>query len=164
MFDPAVEMEKVKVGITAPIISSKNYFADVKHYIPIDTLTEKALLAKQLDQLLVHGASTAKSQLIDKACTVQNCVVAEIDSLSSGSEVIYNVMLNLKAKLDSNEMPNNLDVVDLRHLVSTTSQLIGFDSHEKLFSYLQSVTGANLLGCIFLAHGDISLEMYTHPT
>ena len=161
MFEPAVEMEEVRVGIATPAISSKDYFANTEHYMPVDSLTEEALLAKQLDLLLVHGASAAQSLMIEKACTVENCAIAVMDTTSNDSKAIYNVMLNLKAKLDSNEMPDNLDVVDVRHLASSSSQLIAFDNHQELFNYLQSVAEASLQGCIFLAHGDISLERYT---
>ena len=161
MFEPAVEMEKVKVGIAAAAKYSESYFAKLTHYMPLNILTEEALQAKQLDLLLVHGASAAQTRLIDKACATQNCAVATIDSSGSDSQASCNVMLNLKAKLDSDEMPNNLDVVDVRHLAACSSQLLAFDNHQELFNYLQSAADANLKGCIYLAHGDISLDIYT---
>ena len=161
MFEPAQELAQVKVGITTATKLANAHFVEADFYIPIDNLSKNAILEANFDLLLVSGASPTKTLSIQQVCDTYGCAVAFFDNISDEYDPIWNVMTNLKAKLDSREMPNNLDVADVRQLAVTSEMLLAFNSHNELFSYLQRSAIGSVVGCIYLAHGNITIDDYT---
>ena len=158
MFEPAQELAQVKVGLTTATKLANAHFVEADFYLPIDNLPKNAILEANFDLLLVSGASPTKTLSIQEVCNTYGCAVAFFDNISDEYDPIWNVMTNLKAKLDSREMPNNLDVADVRQLAVTSEMLLAFNSH---ISYLQRSAIGSVVGCIYLAHGNITIDDYT---
>lgn len=161
MFELAEELEQVKIGITTATKITKAHFVEADFYLAIDSLSERAISEANLDLLLVSGASPAQTQYIQQVCDKHGCAVAFFDNISNEHEPTWNVMTNLKAKLDSKEMPNNVDIADVRLLTGASEVLLAFNCHRTLFSYLQRSTIETIVDCIYLAHGNITIDDYT---
>ena len=163
MFELAEELEQVKIGITAATKIAKAHFVEADFYLAIDSLSESAISKARLDLLLVSGASPAKKLSIKQVCDEHDCTAAFFDNISNEHEhePIWNVKTNLKAKLYSQEMPNNLDIADVRLLTDASEVLLAFNCHKTLFSYLQRSAIETVVGCIYLAHGNITVDDYT---
>ncbi|PKF49354.1 hypothetical protein AT251_19455 [Enterovibrio nigricans] len=65
---------------------------------------------------------------------------------------------SIKGKLDSNEIPNNIDVADVRTLLNNSHHLFAFDNKAALVDFVWGNQIGDATGVIYLAHGDIDLE------
>ena len=64
-------------------------------------------------------------------------------------------------EIDEEIASYNLDIADVRQLAATSEMLLAFNSHNELFSYLQRSAIGSVVGCIYIAHGNIAIDDYT---
>lgn len=158
MFEPAFDMEDElpKVAILASFLEDDSN----PLFLPLHAFNPDVLVTNKLDLLFVHGASIEEREHLTAICDQHCCVTAFIDNPSNDVLVIEQVMRNLKGKLDSAEMPNNIDIADIREIANSADYLLAFNSKLALTAFLSSDTLGSLVGAVYLAHGGESLKEY----
>jgi len=158
MFD--IEQDVVRVGIAA----ATNRAQQMDTFIPLESLSTSMscgiISDRRLDLLLVSGATPQQVELITSACDAIGCVVAFVGHPSNDETVIWNVIENVKGKLDAHEMPNNIDIADIRSLAEEADYLLAFDDEASLFQFLQTTPAERHLGGIYLASGRVTLNVF----
>lgn len=145
------------------IIISANQSADLQStsdFVPLSELSESRVHAEKADLALVYGAGTLVGKEIKTWCDDIGCVVALLDNELTETALAMRVMSNIKGKLDAHEMPDNIDIADIRNLAEDSSKLIGFDNPEYLYSFLETSATDEIAGIVFLLHGAVTEHMF----
>ncbi|MEJ2764834.1 hypothetical protein VV869_12830 [Photobacterium sp. MCCC 1A19761] len=157
MFEPlSADMGELKLGIAAPEAGS----VDQKYFIPLSQLSEILILDSSFDLLLVSGASPQQAQVVAESCEKSGTVVAFVESPFHDTTAIWDVMANISGKLFSTEMPNNIDVADVRNLVQDSDVLFAFNRINAAIDYLENRASGEVVGGIYLAHRHTNLAEY----
>ncbi|WP_028112696.1 hypothetical protein [Ferrimonas kyonanensis] len=165
MFEAMTELEPVHVGLAfANSIESHRGGAIPSGLLsatPLAQLSSTSIAASGLDLLLVGGASSEQIEAITKACDSCGCIVAFIDGHGGDCQLVWNAMVNIKAKLEAHEMPANLGVTDVRELASVADALLAFDSEKSLLEFLRATPTERHCGVIYLASSSVGLARYS---
>ncbi len=156
MFEP-IEIDPVKIIISA------NQNVDLQSkacFVPLSEFSESRVHVEKADLMLVHGAGTLLGKEIKMWCDDIGCVVALLDNELTETALALRVMSNIKGKLEVHEMPNNIDIADIRNLAEDSNKLIGFDNLEYLSSFLETSATDAIAGIVFLLHGAVTERMY----
>ncbi|UXI03896.1 hypothetical protein [Photobacterium sp. TY1-4] len=157
MFEPLIaDRDELKLGISAPEAGS----VDQEYFIPLSQLSKALILDSSFDLLLVSGASPQQAQIVTASCEKSATVVAFVESPSADMTAIWDVMVNLSGKLFSNEMPDNIDVADVRNLVQDSDVLFAFNCKNTAIDYLADQDSGEVVGGIYLAHRHTDLAEY----
>lgn len=159
MFEPFEPFEEEPVKI----IISANQKVDLQSnacFVPLSDLSESRVHAEKADLLLVHGAQPQVSESIKAWGDSVGCVVASLDNALTDGALALRVMSNIKGKLDAHEMPANIDIADIRNLAEDSNKLLGFDSFDHLYAFLDSVNTDDIRGILFLLHGHVTERLY----
>ncbi|EJC7036891.1 hypothetical protein AB0537_003760 [Vibrio parahaemolyticus] len=154
MFEPLMDEETVHVAIaSSEVVHCLKTYGEVA----IDDLTAQYITEKTLDLLLVGSVSETQIRKIRPWCESSCCDVVFVDSLSKDDKVVNNVMRNIAKKLTVRQMPNNIDISDIRKISNQSSHVLAFNSYQELYHFLDTQKLHNLNGLIYLAHGgDLS--------
>ncbi|MEF1230250.1 hypothetical protein QTO02_22680, partial [Vibrio fortis] len=113
MFEPVeIELDALKIAAYAPI----NQFSESVNYLSESELSEPKLRSVKLDALLVSSNVLNQTKQLITLCRQSDTLLLVFDNPSNDMSAVSRVIENLMAKLLSHEMPNNLDIVDLRNL------------------------------------------------
>ena len=156
-----VERDVVRIGIAA----TTNKAQEMDFFIPLESLSTSAscgiISDSRLDLLLVSGATPQQIDMITTACGAVGCIVAFVGNPSNDDAVVWNVIENVKGKLDSYEMPNNIGIADIRLLADEADYLLAFDDEASLFQFLETTPAEQHSGGIYLASGRVTFEAFT---
>ncbi|SDJ73211.1 hypothetical protein SAMN04488540_11294 [Ferrimonas sediminum] len=156
MAESEPEPEPVSVGL-ACAYPGRNRLGGA---VPLQQLSAQSIAESGLDLLLVCGVTPKQAEAITKACENCGCILAFVDSHCGDESVAWNVMANLKGKLEAHEMPANLGVADVRALANSADALLAFDCDASLFDFLRATPQNRHCGVIYLASGTIGLARY----
>ncbi|WP_392339619.1 hypothetical protein [Moritella marina] len=156
MFEPIGQAEMATIGISA----ANKWPCELDEFMLLECISEQLISDSHLDLLLVAEASPIEVGFITQICDDVGCIAAFIESSSHEQDVVWDVMLDLKGKLDAHEMPDNLDIADIRELSRYSEQLLAFDCAAKFFHFLET-SSSQFTGCIYLANGTVNLDDYT---
>ncbi|MGI2174569.1 hypothetical protein [Shewanella ulleungensis] len=156
MFDILTEPDLLRVGISAPV----KELDEVDIFIQLHLLSKASIVEARLDLLLVCGASVQQREFLLETTGSIGCIVVFIDNPFNDTSAILNVMLNVKGKLDSNQMPNNIDIADIKNLADQADYLLAFDSFAALQDFFDSAILDRFVGAIHLSHDNTDLETY----
>lgn len=112
------------------------------------------------DLLIVTGANMTQAQEILMRCRINHCPVLFIANPSNDDHIARTVASNIKAKLVSKTMPDNLDVADLRLFSDPSAHLFAFSSLDSAVDFLRANSTANISAALLLAHGQIDVNQY----
>ncbi|WP_017220427.1 hypothetical protein [Moritella dasanensis] len=124
-------------------------------------LSESQLRSEKVDFLMVYGATEIVNDRLKVPCDNTGCVLAVIDSELTNTDLATQVMTNIKGKLDGHEMPNNLDICDIRQLAEDAHKLVGFDCLDKLHQFLQRAESRTVIGVVLLLHGRVDEAIFS---
>lgn len=157
MFEPVESVaDELQVGICIPNLAS----LENGYSIATDKLTESTLSHIRLDALFVSGLSLKQHSDLSKICLLHHVELVVFDNPKKDSTAIRDVVINLTNKLASKEMPNNLDLADIRSLNQSSDCLFAFNSKESAIDFIKYQQLGAVVGGIYLAHGDVGLGEY----
>ncbi|MDD1780212.1 hypothetical protein LRP49_03265 [Enterovibrio sp. ZSDZ35] len=156
MFEPILEDDDIRIGVSAPSMIGE----DIDLFIPFDALSASSISEKKLDLLFLCGVTPEQAKPVINATDLGNCVIAYVESTTHNIDAIWHAVRSIKGKLDSKEMPNNIDVTDIRTLLNNSHHLFAFDNKAALVDFVWGNQIGDATGVIYLAHGDIDLEDY----
>ncbi|KXF80769.1 hypothetical protein [Enterovibrio coralii] len=156
MFEPITEDEEARIGLAGAFIETHNdsLFISGTH------LCDAEIESKNLDLLLVNGTEVPNAKQLCEGLRVGRCIVACIESLDGNADTVRHVISSMKGKLDSKEMPNNVDIADIRTLMDNADNLYAFDDQARLIDFLTFNAIGDATSILYLAHGDVDLEDY----
>ena len=161
MFEPIeMELDELNIAIYAP----NNQFSTDVNLLSESELTEPVLNSKKLDALFVSSNDLNQSKHLIELCQISDTLLLVFDNPSNDMSAVSRVIENLIAKLQSHEMPNNLDVVDLRSLSESSDFLFAFDSHSSACDFLDVQNLGKVVGGVHLAHRVTELSQYENAT
>ena len=161
MFEPIeMELDEPQIAAYAP----SNEFSEGVNHLSESELSESILRSKKLDALLVSSNSLNQTKQLNTLCQHSDTLLLVFDSPSNDMSAVARVIENLMAKLLSHEMPNNLDVVDLRNLLESSDFLFAFDNHSAACDFLDAQNLGKVIGGVHLAHKVIELSQYENAT
>ncbi|NOH85482.1 hypothetical protein F0249_16935 [Vibrio sp. 03-59-1] len=157
MFEPiAVEMDELQLAVSLPELDS------VAHgiLIPLENIAKSPLLISSLDALFISGLFPEQSRELTLACEAIGLEFITFENPSNDSDAIKDVVLNITDKLFSKEMPNNVDIADIRNLKQSADYLFAFNSKCSAIDFMEAQGLGIVIGGIYLAHGHTDLEAY----
>lgn len=161
MFEPIeIELDELKIAAYTP---THNCSDGINHLSESD-LSEAVLSRKKLDALLVSSSGINQSQQMIGLCQLSDTLLLVFDNPSNDMSAVYRVIDNLIGKLQSHEMPNNLDIVDLRNLSEGSDFLFAFDNHSAVCDFLDAQNLGKVVGGVHLAHKVTELSQYENAT
>lgn len=161
MFQPIeMELDEPKIAAYAP----SNEFSEGVNHLSESELTEPELNRKKLDALLVSSNSLNQTKQLINLCQHSDTLLLVFDNPSNNMSAVSRVIDNLMAKLLSHEMPNNLDIVDLRNLSDSSDFLFAFDNHSAACDFLDAQSLGKVVGGVHLAHKVTELSQYEDAT
>ncbi len=157
MFVPLIDdTDELKLGISAPDYDLQ----EVEYFVPLAELSDALIEERSFDLLFVSGATAIQIQSVIEMCEKVGTVVVLIENPSNDTQAIRDVISNLSGKLLSDEMPNNLDVADVRNINRDSDLLLAFNSKQTAIDFLESGRLGQALCGIYLAHGGADLSEY----
>lgn len=170
MFEPLeLELEQVNVLLASDVdlISQidVNNGANHKGYLNqnvsgLGIMTADYLTEQKVDLVLAYGSARQHAELMEANCQKSHCALGFIDNEFTLPSVASRVLHNVKGKLDGHEMPDNVDVADIRNLYESSTTLFGFDSLQSVQAFLSSKPKLSVKGMLYLMHGAITAEQY----
>ncbi|MBD0786280.1 hypothetical protein HUO09_07975 [Vibrio sp. Y2-5] len=157
MFEPTESVaDELHIAISLPnTVALENGYS-----IATNDLTESILSDIPFDALFVSGLSPKQSSELSKICLLHHVEFVVFDNPNNDSTAIRDVVINLTNKLLSKEMPNNLDLADIRNLNQSSDYLFAFNSEDAAFNFMRYQQLGVVVGGIYLAHGDVGLGEY----
>ena len=161
MFEPIeIELDELKIAAYVPI----NQFSEGVNYLSESELSEPKLRRKKLDALLVSSNVLDQTKQLITSCQHSDTLLLVFDNPSNDMSAVSRVIENLMAKLLSHEMPNNLDIADLRNLSESSDFLFAFDNHSAACDFLDAQNLGKVVGGVHLAHKVTELSHYENAT
>ncbi|WP_394205213.1 hypothetical protein [Shewanella waksmanii] len=112
------------------------------------------------DLILVESATKQYTAPLIQMQQQSSCSILFINNPSNDRHAITQVCANISAKLYSDEMPNNLDVADMRLFDSINHHLFAFNSLSDAIDFLQSNPSVTVTAALYLAHNVANLAHY----
>ncbi|UUM32327.1 hypothetical protein [Vibrio japonicus] len=157
MFEPLIDNnDELKLGISAP----EPDFQALDYFVPLVELSDALIVERSFDILFVSGASEKQTQSIAESCEKVGTVVVFIENPSNDRQAIGDVINNLSGKLLSKEMPNNLDVADVRNIDRDSDVLFAFNRKQTALDFLESAGFGEVVSGIYLSHNGADLSEY----
>lgn len=149
-------MDEIKLAISLP------EFNVVQHgnCILLDDLSEEHLLDSSFDTLFISGLLSEDRQALSELCDKIGTDFVVVENPSNDSAAIHDVIMNIVGKLYADEMPNNIDVVDIRNLNECSDILFAFHTKSSALDFLNAQELGDLVGGVYLGHGKIELSEY----
>ncbi|MDK9739878.1 hypothetical protein KI655_21515 [Vibrio sp. D404a] len=161
MFEPSTE-ELDPLKIASYLNNSE--LTNTSDNLSESDLSEATFNNKQLDALLVSALDEEQSECLISLCEKSNTSLLCFENPSNDAAAVARVIDNLMGKLQSHEMPNNIDVADLRNLSESGDLLFGFDNHSAALDFLDAQNLGKVVGGVYLAHGTVELSQYEQAT
>ncbi|WP_228013010.1 hypothetical protein [Vibrio sp. OPT18] len=157
MFEPrSVGMDELKLAVSLPGLD----FVSNGIYIPPDDIVGSPLLTSSLDALFVSGLIPEKNRELAGACVAIDLELFVFENPSNDSIAIRDVVLNITDKLFSDEMPDNLDIADIRELNQSSDYLLAFNNKYSALDFMETQGLGTLVGGVYLAHCNTDLDEY----
>lgn len=161
MFEPSFDDDdRANVIISVPETLSEGG----EQSIPLEQLSANRIAEIAFDLLLVGAAKPDQAPRILEACCLHQRDVALVGNPANDASVVCNVIRNIKGKLDSNALPNNIDVADIREFVRCSDDLFAFNNHLALFDFLATAQLGDHVAALYLAHRNTDVDSYARIT
>lgn len=157
MFEPLMDdMDELKLAVSLPDLDATQH----GHFIPLSDLSEANLTNPVFDALFVSGLSREARQSLSELCDKLGTELVEFESPADDLTAINDVVQNLAGKLYAHEMPNNIDVADIRYLNQCSNYLFAFNNKCAALGFLAVQELGEVMGGVYLAHGNTELSVY----
>ncbi|MEZ9133995.1 hypothetical protein AB4113_19910, partial [Vibrio breoganii] len=125
MFEPIEsEIDELQLAISLPELDSVVNGT----LLSFDALTASSLSDSIFDALFVSGTFAEQSKELSQVCVDKRIELVVLENPTNDLTVIHDVVINLVDKLFSDEMPNNIDLADLRLLNQYSDHLLAFNN------------------------------------
>ncbi len=160
MFEPMAEAESAKIAIVSPL-----KYNDSGLYINLQFEDLSHEIVSELDLMMVLSATPEQIDKLRSEFSSTYCIMAFIENPSNDSTAVLNAAHNLANKFLAREMPNNIDVADVRELARREdNHLFAFNRQDSLFDFLESNELGEATGLIYLEQGEVTMESYEKNT
>ncbi|WP_117234828.1 hypothetical protein [Vibrio maerlii] len=157
MFEPTDEnVDELKLAISLPDLHT----TDFGHLISLDDLPSTKFSELDYDAWFLSGIGSKYIRNLTNVCETQGIELVVFDSPYHDTTAIHDVVVNLANKLFSKEMPNNIDIADIRNLNQSSDHLLAFNSKREALCFLKEQELGEVIGGVYLAHGGTDLEEY----
>lgn len=157
MFAPrGLDIDELQLAISLPELDSVSNGV----LIPLNRLVDSPLLDPSLDALFVSGLFPEQSRNLIATCESKGLELVVFENPSNDLTAIKDVVLNITDKLYSNEMPNNIDLADIRNLNRSSDYLFAFNSKRAALNFMDAQEFGVVIGSLYLAHGGTELDEY----
>ena len=157
MFEPAeIDMDELQLAISLPKLDSVSNGS----FIPHENIESSPLLNSKFDAFFVSGLFPEQTTTLSQLCENYSLEMVVFESPSNDLAVIHDVVLNIADKLFSDEMPNNIDIADIRNLNQSSEYLFAFNSKNFALDFMEAQELGVVIGGIYLAHGSADLNEY----
>lgn len=157
MFEPAqTDADVLKIAVSLPdreTVSNGDF-------IPLESLATSLFEDARFDAVFVSGLSPEQSQLLSQTCADLGVELIVFDNPSNRVTVIEDVVINITDKLFSDEMPNNIDLIDIRYINQCSDHLFSFNNKVSALHFLEEQDLGSVIGGVYLAHGDTELTEF----
>lgn len=157
MFEPLAEyMDELQLALSLPELDSVSNGV----CIPLDGIVNSPLLDSSLDALFVSGLTLEQSRELALVCEEIGLELVVFENPSNDATAIKDAVLNITNKLFSDEMPNNIDVADIKNLNQSSDYLFAFNNKYSALNFMQAQGLGVVIGGVYLAHGKTDLNEY----
>ncbi|CAH0525669.1 hypothetical protein [Vibrio hippocampi] len=157
MFEPLVlEDDELQLAISLPDLIS----VESGQLISPSQLTETTLSTCSYDALFVSGLLPEQRDELSHLCAAKHIELVVFDNPSNNAAAIQDVVVNLSDKLFSDEMPNNVDLADIRNLNQSSDYLFAFSNKTAAVDFMETQSIGVVVGGIYLAHAQTDLSEY----
>ncbi|MDH5979516.1 hypothetical protein BCU26_011535 [Vibrio splendidus] len=157
MFEPIEsEIDELQLAISLPELDSVVNGT----LLPFEALTASSLSDSIFDALFVSGTFAEQSKELSQVCVDKRIELVVLENPTNDLTVIHDVVINLVDKLFSDEMPNNIDLADLRLLNQYSDHLLAFNHKCAAINYMSTQKLGVVMGGVYLAHGQTDLDEY----
>lgn len=151
-----IGMDELQLAISLPKLDSVSNGS----FIPHENIESSPLLNSNFDALFVSGLFPEQSIALSQLCENYRLEMVVVENPSNDSAAIHDVVLNLADKLFSDEMPNNIDIADIRNLNQSSEYLFAFNNKSLALDFMEAQEVGIVIGGIYLAHGNTDLNEY----
>ncbi|MDN3698344.1 hypothetical protein QWY97_13455 [Vibrio cortegadensis] len=157
MFEPIeIDMDELQLAISLPELDSVQNGT----FIPLEDILGSSLQDSNFDALFVSGLFPEQSEKLVQVCAGQGLELVNFENPSNDLAAIHDVVLNLSGKLFSDEMPNNIDIADIRNLNQSSDFLFAFNRKSSALDFMAAQELGVIVGGVYLAHGRTELDEY----
>ncbi|WP_182020300.1 hypothetical protein [Vibrio diabolicus] len=157
MFEPiAVDMDELQLAVSLPDLDSVSNAV----FVPLEGIVDSPILDSSLDALFVSGLFPEQSRELAAVCEAKRLELVVFENPSNDKAAIKDVVLNITDKLFSDEMPNNIDIADIRNLNQSSDYLFAFNSKCSALDFMETQGLGVVIGGVYLAHGNTDLDEY----
>jgi hypothetical protein len=154
MFEPSIPTEEVRIAVSLPIINSIDYGT----FISLDALSKEQLTNSTFDALMVSGLSPNRKRYLSAVCKELGTLFIAFDNPSNDMLAINNAVSNLIGKLVTNEVPNNIDLADIKNLMQCSELLYAFNDSRIALDFLATQKAGETTGAIYFSHGRTDMK------
>ncbi|MEZ9701954.1 hypothetical protein AB4455_24195 [Vibrio sp. 10N.261.46.E12] len=157
MFEPIeIDMDELQLAISLPELDSVPNGV----FIPLEDILDFSSQDSNFDALFVSGLYPEQSKTLIQACAGKALELVNFENPSNDLAAIHDVVLNLVGKLFSDEMPNNIDIADIRNLNQSSDFLFAFNRKSSALDFMAAQALGVIVGGVYLAHGGTELDEY----
>ena len=157
MFEPIeIDMDELQLAISLPELAS----VPNGTFIPLEDILGSTLQDSNFDALFVSGLFPEQSRKLVQMCAGKGFELVNFENPANDLTAIHDVVLNLSGKLFSDEMPNNIDIADIRNLNQSSDCLYAFNRKSSALDFIAAQELGAIVGGVYLAHGGTELDEY----
>lgn len=157
MFEPIeIDMDELQLAISLPALD----FVPNGTFIPLEDILSSSLQDSNFDALFVSGLLPEQSEKLVQECADKGLELVNFENPSNDLAAIHDVVLNLAGKLFSDEMPNNIDIADIRNFNQSSDFLFAFNRKSSALDFMKVQDLGVIVGGVYLAHGGTELDEY----
>ncbi|WP_225311886.1 hypothetical protein [Vibrio diabolicus] len=112
------------------------------------------------DALFVSSLFPDQNRELSQICAEKRVELVVFENRSDDMVAVHDVVLNLADKLFSDEMPNNIDIADIRNINQSSNYLFAFNSKHSALEFMETQDLGIVIGGVYLAHGNTELSEY----
>ncbi|MDN3699260.1 hypothetical protein QWY97_18240 [Vibrio cortegadensis] len=157
MFEPIeIDMDELQLAISLPDLDS----VPNGTFIPLEDILGSSLQVSNFDALFVSGLCPEQSEKLVQVCAGKGLELVNFENPSNDLAAIHDVVQNLTGKLFSDEMPNNIDIADIRNLNQSSDFLFAFNRKSSALDFMAAQEFGVIVGGVYLAHAGTELDEY----
>lgn len=157
MFEPAeTDADVLKIAVSLP----RREAVSNGDFIPLEKLEVSLSEDARFDAVFVSGLSPEQSQSLAQRCADLDVDLIVFESPSNHVTAIEDVVINMTDKLFSDEMPDNIDLIDIRYINQCSDSLFAFNNKASALYFLEEQDLGSVIGGVYLAHGNTELTEF----
>ena len=157
MFEPLeTEEDELKIAVSLPELDAVSHSC----FISLDNLNKSSLQRSDFDALFVSGILPDQSRNLSELCMEIGVELVIFENPLNNLAAIHDVVINITDKLFSSEMPNNIDLADIRNINQSSDYMFAFNDKQLALDFMKDQGLGDVIGGVYLAHGYTELEEY----